>query len=133
MAAPRPDVPARARHRAPPAAHPGADDADPADRIRLVVAAIPAGAVATYGQVAEAAGLPRRARLVGRVLSRLPAGSRLPWHRVVAAGGRVAERGDGGLGAREQRARLRTEGVRFRGERVDLAASGWSPAGEGRP
>ncbi|HSG88603.1 MAG TPA: MGMT family protein [Pseudomonadales bacterium] len=95
---------------------------DAGDRIRLVVAAIPCGRVATYGQVAEAAGLPGRARLVGRVLSMLPAGSRIPWHRVVAAGGRIAASGSG---ADEQRRRLRAEGVGFRGVRADLRASGW--------
>jgi|AntRauTorcE11898_2_1112593.scaffolds.fasta_scaffold71964_2 methylated-DNA-protein-cysteine methyltransferase-like protein len=107
------------------------DRADPADRIRLVVASIPAGRVSTYGRVAELADLPRRARLVGRILARLPAGSRLPWHRVVAAGGRIATRGgrsrdgsdDSGAGLQYQR--LRAEDVPFRGERVDLRRCGW--------
>jgi exosortase len=100
-------------------------------RIRLVVASIPAGRVSTYGRVAELADLPRRARLVGRILARLPAGSRLPWHRVVAAGGRIATRGgrsrdgsdDSGAGLQYQR--LRAEDVPFRGERVDLRRCGW--------
>ena len=47
-------------------------------RICAVVDSIPRGRVATYGQVAREAGLPQRARLVGRVLSKLPRGSRLP-------------------------------------------------------
>lgn len=108
-----------------------ADRADAADRIRLVVASIPAGRVCTYGRVAELADLPRRARLVGRVLARLPAGSRLPWHRVVAAGGRIATRGGrsrdgrGESGAGLQHQRLQAEGVPFRGERVDLRRCGW--------
>ena len=104
------------------------------EQILLTVAAIPEGRVATYGEVAAAAGLPGRARLVGRVLRELPDGSRIPWHRVVAAGGRIAERGalDGRAGEREQLARLRAEGVRLRrgsiAPRVDLAASGWNAA-----
>lgn len=106
----------------------GADEApSDADRIRLVVATLPVGSVATYGDVAAWAGLPRRARLVGRVLATLPAGSRLPWHRVVAAGGRIALRGGSGPG--EQRRRLVAEGVPFRGERVDLARCRWHPDG----
>ena len=51
---------------------------------------VPEGYVVTYGQLAELAGLGRAARWVGRTLSQLPEGSRLPWHRVVAAGGRIS-------------------------------------------
>jgi methylated-DNA-protein-cysteine methyltransferase-like protein len=95
-------------------------------RIHATVDSIPKGAVATYGQVAEEAGLPRRARLVGRALALLPKGSRLPWHRVLNASGRISERG-GGSDARQRR-RLRAEGVEFdaRG-RVDLGHYGWRP------
>jgi methylated-DNA-protein-cysteine methyltransferase-like protein len=101
------------------------------EQILLTVAAIPEGRVATYGEVASAAGLPGRARLVGRVLRELPEGSRIPWHRVVAAGGRIAVRSDldGRVGEREQLARLRSEGVRLRRgtgtTRVDLALCSW--------
>lgn len=106
------------------------EEAPPRERILLVVAAIPEGRVATYGEVARAAGLPGRARLVGRVLRELPAASRIPWHRVVAAGGRIAIRsaGDDG-GPREQIARLRAEGVPLRAGaaalRVDLSGAAW--------
>ncbi|MFU8816698.1 MAG: MGMT family protein [Pseudomonadales bacterium] len=89
----------------------------PAERIWLVVNAIPPGCVTTYGQVAQLAGMPRHARLVGHTLSRLPAGSRLPWHRVLNAGLRVASRGDDGA-MLEQRRRLEREGVSFVGARV---------------
>lgn len=95
------------------------------ERILATVDAIPRGCVATYGQIAEEAGLPRRARLVGRALSDLPSGSRLPWHRVVAAGGRIAVKGSA---AREQRRRLVAEGLRFsRPGRVELGRSAWLP------
>lgn len=97
-------------------------------RILATVDSIPRGRVATYGQVAAEAGLPRRARLVGRVLAALPAGSRLPWHRVVNAAGGLSERGDG-RALLLQRRRLEREGVGFdaRG-RVDLARHRWGGA-----
>ncbi len=96
--------------------------------ILAVVARIPRGRVTTYGAVAERAGLPRRARLVGRVLAQLPAGTRLPWHRVVVAGGRIAFP-PGSTAGREQAARLRREGVPVNGGRADLHARAWgSPA-----
>ena len=101
-------------------------DPDPAlQRIRATVDAIPRGRVATYGQVASEAGLPRRARLVGRVLCELEQGSRLPWHRVVNAAGRISPRGGGEA---EQARRLAREGVRpdARG-RIDLERHGWHP------
>jgi methylated-DNA-protein-cysteine methyltransferase-like protein len=97
---------------------------DAADAILAVVARVPRGKVTTYGAVAELAGLPRRARLVGRVLARLPSGSRVPWHRVVAAGGRIAF--PSGTDARErQLARLRREGVDASNGRIDLRRFGW--------
>lgn len=97
-------------------------------KIYAVVARIPYGRVATYGQVAALAGLPRRARLVGYAMRELPAGSNLPWQRVVNAGGKVSPRS--GLGVEEgyQRHLLEEEGVAFdeRG-RTDLERFGWDP------
>jgi methylated-DNA-protein-cysteine methyltransferase-like protein len=55
-----------------------------------VVAAIPRGSVLSYGGVAAQAGLPGRARLVARLLSQLPHGNALPWHRVLRASGGIA-------------------------------------------
>jgi len=77
-------------------------------RILAAVDAIPRGRVAAYGVVARDAGLPRRARLVGRVLRDLPSGSELAWHRVVDAAGHIRV---AGAAAREQRRRLLLEGV----------------------
>lgn len=75
------------------------------------LAAVPAGQVISYGQLARLAGQPRHARFVGRLLSRLPADSRLPWWRVV--------RSDGGITRGErQRDRLLEEGVVMLGDRV---------------
>lgn len=83
------------------------------ERVSGVVAAIPAGSVLAYGQVAARAGLPGRARLVGRILAE--EGDELPWHRVLRADGRPAAH----LAA-EQLARLRTEGVLAEDGRVPM-------------
>ena len=93
-----------------------------------MVSRIPKGHVATYGQVAELAGLPRAARLVGRALRLLPEGTRVPWHRVVNARGRISLRADG-LGHEELQARLlRREGVRLVRGAISFAQFRW-PAG----
>jgi methylated-DNA-protein-cysteine methyltransferase-like protein len=84
-------------------------------RIRATILSIPRGHVSSYGAVARAAGIPRGARLVVRTLSQSHG---LPWHRVVAAGGRIAIPGEGGL---DQRFRLEIEGVKFSGRKVRMA------------
>lgn len=99
-----------------------ASDAEAA--ILGVVMRVPRGKVTTYGTVAVRAGLPRRARRVGRVLAMLPAGSRVPWHRVVAAGGRIAFPA-GSPGRGEQLRRLGREGIDAVGGRIDLRRHGW--------
>ena len=100
---------------------------DDYERIYAVVARIPRGRVATYGQVARLAGLPRQARRVGYALHSLPAGRDLPWHRVINAQGGVSERGEPRW-AQIQRELLRRERVAFdeRG-RADLDRFGWKP------
>ena len=80
--------------------------------IRDTIRTIPKGKVATYGDVATAAGFPGRAR---QVVWALRGARGLPWHRVVGAGGKIMLPGENGL---EQRGRLETEGVAFRGGRV---------------
>ena len=90
--------------------------------IRRVIAAIPRGRVANYGEIAVRAGLPGRARLVGRVLA--DADGKLPWHRVLRSNGRFAF-APGSRGYREQRTRLLEEGVIVVAGRVDLARFGW--------
>jgi O-6-methylguanine DNA methyltransferase len=100
-------------------------------RIYQVVARIPRGRVATYGQVASLAGLPRRARLVGRALRVLPEGVDVPWHRVVNAQGKISARGDV-LGHEDlQAALLEREGVRSAGGAISLSRHGWQPGGRG--
>ena len=78
-------------------------------RILAAIRAIPPGSVSSYGEVARRAGLPGRARLTARILADNDDPS-LPWHRVLRADGRIAMP-EGSRGAREQRARLRAEGV----------------------
>jgi methylated-DNA-protein-cysteine methyltransferase-like protein len=93
-----------------------------------VVGEIPRGRVATYGQVAALAGRPGAARWVGRALGALPSESGVPWHRVLAASGRITIGGGDGAQAREQARLLEIEGVAVdeRG-RVDLRQVGWLP------
>lgn len=107
------------RYGRPSQIHGEADDEPltPQERVWQVVAAIPRGRVATYGQVAELAGMPRHARLVGRTLGNLPDESPLPWHRVVNASLRISRRGDDRAMA-AQRRRLEREGVTFVGPRI---------------
>ena len=91
-----------------------------------VVRAIPRGRVATYGQVAALAGRSGAARRVGAVLRDLPDQVRLPWHRVVAAPGRIAPGMWRHQAGAEQAVRLRAEGVAVgSGGRVDLARHAW--------
>ena len=85
---------------------------------------IPRGRVTTYGQLAQAAGFPRAARLAGFALKNTPPKMKLPWHRVLNAQGRISFPPRSAT-AREQRRRLEAEGVAFIGSRVDLRIYGW--------
>ena len=96
--------------------------------ILAVVARIPPGRVTTYGSVAARAGLPRQARLVGKVLASLPPRSAVPWQRVVAAGGRIAFP-EGSTSRSRQLRRLREEGVDVARGRIDLERFGWGATG----
>lgn len=94
------------------------------ERILAAIRAIPRGQVAGYGQVAQRAGLPGRARLVARLLSRNDDPS-LPWYRVLRSDGRIAlPQGSGGW--QEQVRRLRAEGVQVDNGRVRIPRSGAS-------
>ena len=88
-------------------------DAARDEAILDVIRRIPRGRVAAYSAVAAAAGYPLHHRLVVQLLRR--AGDRLPWHRVLGAGGAIRLRGEAAL---EQRLRLEAEGVQFRGRRA---------------
>lgn len=95
------------------------------ERIYAMTERIPAGRVATYGQIARMASIPKGARQVGYAMAALGRGRprpEVPWHRVVNA------KGESSIGG-EQVARLEAEGVVFdeRG-RIDLGRFGWSEA-----
>jgi len=101
------------------------NDADPGffERVYDVVRQIPRGRVATYGQVAAMLGVPRGARAVGWALRGIGRrAAAVPWHRVVGALGRISL--DGRPSGVLQRRRLRSEGVRFVGGRVDMSHYG---------
>ena len=102
------------------------EDLNSKQRLYTIIQQIPKGRVATYGQVAELAGLPGCARMVGRTLSQLPAGSQLPWHRVIAASGKISlpENSDSFI---EQKQRLADEGIRVTKNRVTLSTRQWQP------
>ncbi|WP_293860783.1 MGMT family protein [Steroidobacter sp.] len=102
-----------------------APDSDAA-RIIAAIKRIPKGKVCTYGNVADVAGLPRRARLVGTVLRQTPASRAVPWFRVINASGRISFP-EGSDGYARQRKHLEAEGVDFVGGRVDLNRYGWPP------
>jgi methylated-DNA-protein-cysteine methyltransferase-like protein len=99
------------------------------EKIYGVVRRIPRGRVSTYGQIADLAGYPGHARQVGYAMAALPAGSAIPWHRVINAAGMVSRRKMPGEEL-SQRQRLEKEGVRFdsRG-RVALQKVRWRPRG----
>ncbi len=97
-----------------------------ADRVRTVVASIPRGKVATYGQVATLAGNPGAARAVGGVMRTNKDTEAVPCHRVVGSTGALTGYAYGN-GTSTKKSRLQKEGVMFRGDRVDLPASQWQP------
>jgi methylated-DNA-protein-cysteine methyltransferase related protein len=105
---------------------PAAEQASRYGRIYAVVRRIPAGKVATYGQVAELAGLERHARMAGYALHALPDHTTVPWHRVINAQGRLSLRADGEGSVLRQRFLLEEEGVVFDlSGRVSLKRFGW--------
>ncbi len=95
-------------------------------RIYQIVRQIPRGRVATYGQVAELAGLEGHARQVGYALHALPDSIDIPWHRVVNARGEVSARTRGDS-HELQRELLEAEGVKFdQRDRIDLRRYRWN-------
>ena len=97
------------------------------ERIYDAVERIPHGRVATYGQIAELAGLPRQPRQVGYALSALSDNRSIPWHRVVNAKGKISARSNPGF-EELQRALLEREGIVFEADaRIPLTRFGWQP------
>jgi len=93
------------------------------EKIYSVILKIPRGKVATYGQIAKLAGLGPNARLVGYALHALTPEERVPWHRVVGAGGKISLVGEG---YSVQRKILESEGVGFTEKgKIPLPLFGW--------
>jgi methylated-DNA-protein-cysteine methyltransferase related protein len=89
------------------------------EEIWQLVASIPAGRVATYGQLARLAGFPNHARYVGTTLRQLPKGTALPWFRVLKSNGELAFPA-GSPAWKRQKSHLEAEGILMRGMKVPL-------------
>ena len=96
-------------------------------RVYAIVRTIPRGQVLTYGQIATLVGSPYMARQVGWAMHGCPKG--LPWQRVVGAGGKILINSQSvGEGSLLQRKLLEMEGVRFKGQRIDMDAHQFFPS-----
>lgn len=97
------------------------------ERILTIIKLVPAGRVATYGQIAHLAGLPNNARQVGSILKSF-SGPDIPWFRIVNSKGEISQRRNGSSQLM-QRDILEGEGVRFtESNRVDLSQYRWKPS-----
>ncbi|GAD81274.1 MGMT family protein [Vibrio ezurae] len=86
---------------------------------------IPVGRVSTYGDIAKFSGFPGYARQVGAILSNLPEGSSLPWHRVINSKGEISLKGED---LQRQQSRLIAEGIVFNSAgKVKLKEFRWQP------
>lgn len=96
-------------------------------RVYSLVKEIPAGKVATYGQIAKMLGAPRYSQIVGYALHDNPDVAHIPCHRVVNRFGEVCK-GFAFGGEAEQRKRLEAEGIVFNADgRIDMEKYGWNP------
>lgn len=96
-----------------------------AEQILAVVALIPYGKVASYGQVARLAGLPKHARLVGKLLGNIDDRSALPWYRVVNSQGKIRTTMLTEHGQNLQAQLLLAEGVMVKNDKIDLKTYAW--------
>ncbi len=96
----------------------------PEETLYQIIAAIPFGKVATYGQLARLAEKPNAARWVGYILKQLPKDTRLPWHRVVNAQGKISFP-DGCEAWAIQRDKLADEGILLHNGRIRLKDYQW--------
>lgn len=95
-------------------------------RIWATICEIPPGCVASYGQIAEIAGVPRGARQVGYALRHLPDDLDVPWYRVIRSSGRIAFP-KGSRPYKEQSKRLMMEDVAILNGRIDMRKYRWQP------
>ncbi|MBT0587844.1 MGMT family protein [Alteromonas sp. SM 2104] len=96
------------------------------EKIWRVVTLVPSGCVASYGQIADLAGLPGRARLTSKALGKAPESLGLPWYRIVRSTGQIAFPAGSEL-AQTQRVRLIAEGVHVNGRQICMQRFGWKP------
>ena len=96
-------------------------------QILEVIALIPYGKVATYGQIAKLAGLPKHARLVGYVLKHLDKNSEIPWYRVINSQGKISVIRIDENGSNIQQSLLEQEGIYLLNGKVNLEIFGWQP------
>ena len=90
------------------------------------VSRVPYGKVSSYGFIADLAGLPGRARMVGSVLQYAPPEMQLPWHRILKSNGQIAFAA-GSASAQRQKELLQEEGVVVLNNRVDMKRYSWQP------
>ncbi|AXQ23087.1 MGMT family protein [Acinetobacter wuhouensis] len=98
-----------------------------AQMILNVIVQIPKSKVASYGQIASLAGLPKHARLVGKVLGQLPSDHDIPWYRVINSQGRISLNKLDEMGMCVQTAKLLEEGVVVINGKVNLKQFQWKP------
>ncbi|MFG0589371.1 MULTISPECIES: MGMT family protein [Acinetobacter] len=96
-------------------------------QILEVIALIPYGKVATYGQIAKLAGIPKHARLVGYVLKHLDQESRIPWHRVINSQGKISVMRINEKGENIQQQLLADEGIYLLNNKINLKVFSWTP------
>ena len=99
---------------------------DKYNRIWRTVLSIPFGRVASYGQVADYAGLPGRARMTGKALSHAPIELGVPWYRVLKSNGKIAF-ASGSENGERQRSLLQQEGIVVINYRVNMNVFAWRP------
>ncbi|MEM6252225.1 MAG: MGMT family protein [Cyanobacteria bacterium P01_D01_bin.156] len=100
------------------------------ERIYAVVRQIPAGTVATYGQVAELAGLIGKPRVVGYALYKVAPDDDIPWQRVINAKGEISTSAFRDGSDDLQRILLEEEGIKFEKNKIDLTKYRWQPPQE---
>ncbi|QQN38583.1 MGMT family protein [Acinetobacter sp. CS-2] len=105
--------------------HSGRSSDELARQILQVVALIPYGKVASYGQITRMAGLPKHARLVGYVLKHLDSAAEIPWHRVINSQGKISLNKLNESGENVQRLKLVAEGVMVIGDKINLKQYQW--------
>lgn len=105
--------------------HSGRSSDELARQILQVIALIPYGKVASYGQIARMAGLPKHARLVGYVLKHLDSAADIPWHRVINSQGKISLSKLNESGENIQRLKLVAEGVMVIGDKINLKQYQW--------